>query len=73
MVLRLFKHIHFTRLFFLSEDAPEFSSGAPNDEAKRKHDPRRIAELLNESAKAVRDAVKSRIEAGRAMKTSPAG
>jgi len=31
------------------------------------HDPERMAQLLNVSAKAVHDAVKSRVEAGRAM------
>jgi hypothetical protein len=31
------------------------------------HDPGRIAQMLNESAKAVRDAVKSKVEAGREM------
>ena len=63
---RLFKHIHGTRLFFVGEDAPEF--GRPFDaEARRERDPHRIEEMLNESARAVRDAVKNRVETNRAM------
>ena len=66
-ILRLFRHIHGTRLFFVSEDAPEFALQRPDAEAMRERNPRRIAEMLNESAKAVRDAVKSRVESGRGM------
>jgi len=63
----LFMHIHYVRLVFVSEDAPEFAREMPKEEwvAERNRD--RMAEMLNESAKAVRDAVKGRIEAGREM------
>ncbi|HEV7552624.1 MAG TPA: DinB family protein [Candidatus Angelobacter sp.] len=66
-VAELFGHIHFVRLVFVSEDAPEFTSELPREEWAGEPDPRRMAQLLQNSAKAVRDAVKSRVEAGREM------
>ena len=63
----LFTHIHFVRLVFISEDAPEFARNLPDEEWLAERDPGRIAQMLNESAKAVRDAVKSRVEADREM------
>jgi uncharacterized damage-inducible protein DinB len=39
----------------------------PEEEWAGERDPERIAQMLNESAKAVRDAVQSRVEAGRDM------
>jgi uncharacterized damage-inducible protein DinB len=66
-VAQLFTHIHYGRLVLVSEDAPEFARNVPEEEWKIELDPGRIAEMLNESAKAVRDAVKSRVEAGRDM------
>jgi uncharacterized damage-inducible protein DinB len=66
-VAELFGHIHYVRLVLVSEDAPEFASELPGKEWAAEPDPVRMAQLLNDSAKAVRDAVKSRVEAGRAM------
>jgi uncharacterized damage-inducible protein DinB len=66
-VARLFTHIHFVRLVFVFEDAPEFARDLPEKEWMDEGDPSRIAQMLNDSAKAVRDAVKSRVEAGRDM------
>jgi len=63
----LFTHIHYVRLVFVLEDAPEFARKMPEEEWAGERDPDRIAQMLNESAKAVRDAVKSRVEAGRDM------
>jgi len=65
-IAQMFNHIHYVRLVFLTEDAPEFAKGVP-DEWVDERDPVRIAQMLNESAKAVRDAVKSRVEARQAM------
>jgi uncharacterized damage-inducible protein DinB len=66
-VAEMFLHIHGTRLFFLSEDAPEFA-GAPLTKGWREtRDPDRIAAMLNASARAVREAVKSRVETGKQM------
>jgi uncharacterized damage-inducible protein DinB len=66
-IAELFTHINYVRLVFVSEDAPEFARNVPAKEWAVEHDRGRIAEILNESAKVVRDAVKSRVEAGRDM------
>jgi uncharacterized damage-inducible protein DinB len=66
-VAELFMHIHYVRLVFVSEDAPEFAADPPGKEWVGERDPGRMAQLLNESAHAVRDAVKGRLEAGRDM------
>jgi uncharacterized damage-inducible protein DinB len=66
-VAELFGHVHYVRLVFVSEDAPELAVDVPEKEWVAEPDPGRMAQLLNDSAKAVRDAVKSRVEAGRAM------
>src|SRR6202045_1967572 len=62
LVAELFTHIHYVRLVFVLEDAPEFAREMPQEEWAGERDPQRIAQMLNESAKAVRDAVKSRVE-----------
>jgi uncharacterized damage-inducible protein DinB len=66
-VAELLAHIHFVRLVFVSEDAPEFARAVPEKEWVDERDRGRIAEMLNESAKVVRDAVRGRLEAGRSM------
>jgi uncharacterized damage-inducible protein DinB len=66
-VAELFAHIHYVRLVFVSEDAPEFARELPNEEWVAGRDPARIAQMLDESAKTVRDAVKGRLEASRGM------
>jgi len=66
-VAELFTHIHFVRLIFVLEDAPEFARDLPDEEWVVEYDRSRIAEMLNESANAVRVAVKSRVETGREM------
>src|SRR5204863_5758584 len=66
-IAELFTHIHFVRLVFVLEDAPEFARKLPEEEWVAERDPGRIAQMLNDSAKVVRDAVKSRVEAGRDM------
>lgn len=66
-VAELFTHIRYVRLVFISEDAPEFSRELPGEEWVDERDPGRIAQMLNDSAKTVRDAVKSRLETGREM------
>ena len=63
----LFGHIHYVRLVFIYEDVPELAVDVPKKEWVAEHDPDRMAQLLNDSAKAVRDAVKSRVEASREM------
>jgi uncharacterized damage-inducible protein DinB len=66
-VAQLFTHIHYVRLVFVLEDAPELARDVPQDEWKDVRDPDSIAVMLNESAQAVRDAVKSRVQSGRDM------
>jgi uncharacterized damage-inducible protein DinB len=66
-IAQLFTHIHYVRLVFVFEDAPEFARSVPTEEWGVERDPARIAQMLNDSAEAVRDAVKGRVESGRAM------
>ena len=66
-IAQLFTHIHYVRLVFVLEDAPEFAREMPREEWVAERDPNRITQMLNESAKAVRDAVNSRVETGRSM------
>jgi uncharacterized damage-inducible protein DinB len=66
-VAELFTHIHYVRLVFVFEDAPEFARELPEEEWMPERETGRIAEMLNDSAKAVKDAVKGRLEAGREM------
>lgn len=64
----LFAHIHYVRLVFVSEDAPECGRPLPEEWAQVT-DRDRMVGMLNESAKAVREAVQGRLEAGRQMDT----
>jgi uncharacterized damage-inducible protein DinB len=66
-VAAMFTHMHYVRLVLVSEDAPEFATKLPEEEWAGERDPERIAQILNESAKVVRDAVQSRVKAGRDM------
>ncbi len=66
-VAEMFTHIHYVRLVLLSEAAPEFAVDLPEDEWVDERDPERIAQMLNASAKAVRDAVRSKVETGQEM------
>ena len=66
-VAQLFTHMHYVRRVFVEEYAPEFATTLPENEWAKESDPGRIAQMLTESARVVRDAVKSRIETGRAM------
>jgi uncharacterized damage-inducible protein DinB len=67
-VAEMFTHMHFVRLVFLSEDAPEWAIPLPPREWLNEGNPDRIVEELEKSAKAVRDAVENRIESGQEMK-----
>lgn len=66
-VAEMFTHIAFVRLVFVAEDAPEFARPLPEQEWLAERDPSRIAQMLNESAQAVQDAVKGRVETGSEM------
>jgi uncharacterized damage-inducible protein DinB len=62
-----FGHIHYVRLIFVFEDAREFAAEVPEKEWWVERDRNRMAQLLNQSARAVRDAVKSKVESGSDM------
>ena len=64
---QLFAHIHFVRLIFVSEDTPELARDLPAEEWPIERDRERLAEMLQESARAVRHAVESRLKTGREM------
>src|SRR6266571_2889680 len=66
-IAEMFTHIHFVRLVLISEDAPEFGTKLPDREWVAEHGPDRIAQMLDDSAKVVRNAVQSRVEADRDM------
>jgi hypothetical protein len=59
-VAEMLTHMHYGRLVLVSEDAPEFATQVPEEEWAGERDPERIAQMLNESARAVRNAIKSR-------------
>jgi uncharacterized damage-inducible protein DinB len=67
-VAEMFTHIHYVRLIFLSEDAPDFAIPVPSKEWHGEGSPERMAKDLDRSAKAVRDAVESLIRSGQEMK-----
>jgi uncharacterized damage-inducible protein DinB len=66
-IAQLFMHMHYVRLVFVSEDAPEFVAAAPLGEWTVERDRERLAALLRDSAQTVRDAVTARVAAGLAM------
>jgi uncharacterized damage-inducible protein DinB len=66
-VAQMLAHMHFVRLVFISEDGPEFARPLPEEEWSAEFDVNRLAQMLNESAEAVRETVRARIEAGREM------
>jgi len=66
-IAQLFAHMDYCRLIFVLEDAPEFARQMRNGKWKAERDRERLAWMFNDSAAAVRDAVKDRIETGREM------
>lgn len=66
-IAQLFAHMHYCRLVFVFEDAPEIVAVEPTGEYAVEPDRERLIQKLNESAAAVRDAVRTRLVAGRAM------
>ena len=64
-VAQQFTHIHHERLVSVFEEAPEFARNVPSQEWMVERDRDRIAEMLTDSATAVRDAVRGRVLAGR--------
>jgi uncharacterized damage-inducible protein DinB len=66
-IAEMFTHMHFVRLIFVYEDAPEFARKLPNQEWAAERDKGRIAQMLKESAEAVRAAAKKKVEASQDM------
>ena len=66
-IAQLFTHIHYMRSVFVLEDAPEWATKLPDEEWGGDPSPERMVQRLNDSAKAVRDAVKGRLDSAREM------
>ncbi len=66
-IAQLFTHMHYCRLIFVEESAPEFARPITGRGWAAERDRARLEAWLNESAQAMRDAVKGRLESGRAM------
>ena len=66
-IAELFSHMHYVRVVFVAEDAPEIKVEVPKGEWTAEHDRDRLAAMLTTSAAAVRDAVRARLNSGRAM------
>lgn len=60
-------HMHHERMVSVLENAPEFAGEMPAEEWATERDADRIAQLLDESARRVREAVVGRMAAGRAL------
>jgi len=63
----MFTHIHYVRLVFVREDAPESAVDPPDRELAAERDPARIAAMLSTSASVVADAVSNKIDQQRDM------
>jgi uncharacterized damage-inducible protein DinB len=66
-VSQMFSHMHHERMVSVLENAPEYAGQVPAEEWSHERDADRIAEMLRESSKRVRDAVKGRVESNRAL------
>lgn len=66
-VSEMLTHIHHERMVSVFEEAPEFAGEVPDKEWMVEPDRIRIEQLLVESARRVKDAVRSRVIAGRSM------
>lgn len=64
---QMFAHMHHERMVSVLENAPECAGPVPKQEWAAEPDPRKIARMMNESWACVRDAVKGRVDAGRAL------
>ncbi len=67
-VARMFTHMHFVRLIFISEDVPDMAVEVPENEWVDDLDPDEIARMLNQSAEAIAAAVRNRLQSGTDMK-----
>lgn len=66
-VAQMFAHLHHERMVSVLENAPEHAGKVPEDEWSPESNPDLIAQRLRESCQRVRDAVRARVESGRAL------
>lgn len=66
-VVGMFAHIHYCRALFAWENAPDIAPVEPSKDVFRETDRAKLIGLLAESARAVRDVVRDRIETGRQL------
>lgn len=66
-VHELFMHMHFCRLLFVRENAPEFAAPLPEGEWRSERDRDRVAAMLDHSAQVLGDAVRGRVVSGQPM------
>ena len=69
-VAQMFTHMHHERMVSVLENAPEAAGAVPEEEWASEGSKDRIAAMLVESARRVRDAVEGRIEADRGLDRS---
>jgi len=67
-VAEMFAHMHYVRLVFLTEDAPEIPTALPEKEWADERDLEHMEQMLNDSDKAVRDAVQKKVQRSQEMK-----
>jgi uncharacterized damage-inducible protein DinB len=66
-VCQMFTHMHHERMVSLHEEVPEHAGPVPKQEWAAEAHPEQIADMLAQSAARVRDAVRARVEGGRAL------
>lgn len=66
-VAEMFTHMHHERMVSVLENSPEHAGQMPEKEWINEPDAKRIEQMLIESGKRVRDAVKARTEAGKSL------
>ncbi|MDX2176725.1 MAG: DinB family protein [Candidatus Sumerlaeia bacterium] len=69
-VSEVLSHAHHERLVSVAEEAPEAARAVPGREWAHEPDPAVLARQIAESAAAVREAVRGRVEAGRPLESS---
>ena len=66
-IAQLFTHLHYVRLIFVAEDAPEFAATVTHGGWQAERDRTRLAQMLNDSATVVRHAVAGRLASAQPM------
>jgi uncharacterized damage-inducible protein DinB len=66
-IAEMFTHMHHERMVSVFENAPEHAGPMPAREWDPEQDPQRIANMLIESSRCVRNAVEGRVAAGRGL------